>query len=87
MSEHICPNCGMRLPADHCRFHIAAPALLAALKRLLEEEPRDSDGDCFYCERFRDVPHYKTCPVLQAREAIREADLGVQKSTPDETPS
>jgi hypothetical protein len=56
------------------RLLLAAPALLAALKVCIE--------------KMADyAPIMWADEIAQAREAVREADLDVQKSTPDETSS
>jgi hypothetical protein len=57
-------------PLERAQLLAAAPKLLAALKECLEQLSH---------EGLDRVP-----AAIHAREAIREADLGVQKSAPDE---
>jgi hypothetical protein len=59
-----------------CALHAAAPKLLAALKGLLEHVKMHESKDLLICGH-----------VTQAEKAIREADLGVQKSVGDEASS
>jgi hypothetical protein len=55
--------------------------LLEIAKELVEEEPRDEDGLCWFCRKDkpfgapRGLAHKPNCLITEAKAAIAQADL------------
>lgn len=70
------------LSFNFCPLHASAPRLLAALEAMAQDECVSADGKgdnlsggatCPYCGCWNGT-HTDTCAVVQAREAVKEAN-------------